>query len=385
MKVTRITIDMDSPLIVFWILILVPISVLSGVALYFGFLPSYSIAMILVSSIVSLIATSLVWSRLEEMRSDSMEIRYHVNAVADKQHVELDTRIIGEIAKIRDSIESLRSFQNDLTERQAVSNQEIAFLVQRLEKTFRTLEHSSTLASKKGEAEDARFSTEKMLSIYKEVSSEFAHSIRTPLASIDTAITNVSQRLPSILGKDDAEETDKSLIGLLENASISLNDIRDILRHGAGFIPEKPETIDFPTLLRKVERICREATGSKTEITSTIDLPPFDYYWLNLFIPLVEVLENAMEAVDNEGKIEVTCTQDRSNNIRVDVSNTGKTIPREAREEIFEGFSTKGEGHGIGLRMAKRVLESVDGNIDLVSKPGSRITTFRITIKPLKK
>jgi signal transduction histidine kinase len=340
--------------------------------------------LILVSSIILLIVTSFIWSRFEDVEDkNAMRMMELETRIRDEKSTAIDSEIMAEIVRLRDSIASLSSFQRELSDKQEMSSRETAFVLEQLQKSFSMFEQEGALTGKDG-AELSRLDAEKILSIYKEVSSEFAHSMRSHLASVGTAIENLLNTLPSILKGASANETNKELFDYLENASISLDIMRSILRQGAGFVPLGPEDIDFSVLLRKAERICRETTGSKAEIVPTIKLPSFRSYWLNLHIALVQVLENAMEASPDTGKIEVSCRRAKSGDIWIDVSNRGEPLSAEVQKKIFKGFSTKGEGHGIGLCMAKRVLEVIDGSIALISKPDSQVITFRIALKPLK-
>jgi NtrC-family two-component system sensor histidine kinase KinB len=94
------------------------------------------------------------------------------------------------------------------------------------------------------------------------------------------------------------------------------------------------------------------------------------------------LLKNALDAMESErGRIDVLASkvEDR---IRIDVRDTGKGIDRRNWKNIFRpGFSTKKRGWGLGLSLAKRIVEDYHGGtLNLVqSKPGQG-STFRIEI-----
>ena len=88
---------------------------------------------------------------------------------------------------------------------------------------------------------------------------------------------------------------------------------------------------------------------------------------------------NAKQAIDGEGKIALRCGSDRRH-VWVEVSDTGPGIPAEVQERIFDPyFTTKpiGQGTGLGLTAVARYVRGSNGAIEVESAPG-RGTTFRM-------
>lgn len=110
---------------------------------------------------------------------------------------------------------------------------------------------------------------------------------------------------------------------------------------------------------------------------------------VNMSEPLIQwvmenLIKNAVDAMEGVGSITIT-TGSESNMASIDVSDTGKGMSRKRRKEIFRpGFTTKKRGWGLGLTLAKRIIEQYHGGRIFVSasEPGVG-TTFRILI-PLK-
>ncbi|MDJ0632784.1 MAG: ATP-binding protein [Xenococcaceae cyanobacterium MO_188.B29] len=94
--------------------------------------------------------------------------------------------------------------------------------------------------------------------------------------------------------------------------------------------------------------------------------------WTNL-------IDNAIDAMDGEGKIEIT-TSSCKDRVIVTMSDSGSGIPDDVRSRIFEPFFTTkavGKGSGLGLDIVRRVVENRHrGTISCDSKPGQ--TTFTI-------
>ena len=88
---------------------------------------------------------------------------------------------------------------------------------------------------------------------------------------------------------------------------------------------------------------------------------------------------NAMQAVEEDGKIEIVCCRD-GENASISVSDNGPGIKIEPKEKIFEPFlTTKMNGNGIGLWITKRLIDSLGGKIRLCENSKGE-TTFILLI-----
>ena len=100
--------------------------------------------------------------------------------------------------------------------------------------------------------------------------------------------------------------------------------------------------------------------------------------WTNL-------LDNAIDAVNGEGRVGVRATRE-GNQVLVEISDDGPGIPEEIRERIFEPFFTTkevGKGTGIGLDISHRVVvEKLGGDIRVSSEPGDTRFEVRLPVSP---
>ncbi len=95
--------------------------------------------------------------------------------------------------------------------------------------------------------------------------------------------------------------------------------------------------------------------------------------WTNL-------IHNAIQAMNNQGKLEITVAQ-KNNQVLVQFTDSGCGIPPEIKHRIFEPFFTTklpGEGSGLGLDIVCKIVEKHQGKIEVDSVPGK--TTFTIFI-----
>ncbi len=97
---------------------------------------------------------------------------------------------------------------------------------------------------------------------------------------------------------------------------------------------------------------------------------------------LVNILKNAIEAIDSKGTISIK-TLSENNTIKLLISNNGKPIPQKLQKEIFkDGITTKAEGSGIGLYLSRNNLIAQNADLKLVQS-NSKKTTFEITLPTL--
>ncbi len=95
--------------------------------------------------------------------------------------------------------------------------------------------------------------------------------------------------------------------------------------------------------------------------------------WANL-------IDNALDAVRDGGRVEVKATRERDS-VVVRVIDNGSGVPAEIRDRIFDPFFTTkpiGEGTGLGLDIVRRLVQRHNGQIELDSRPG--FTEFRVTL-----
>jgi signal transduction histidine kinase len=94
--------------------------------------------------------------------------------------------------------------------------------------------------------------------------------------------------------------------------------------------------------------------------------------------------KNAVDAMEGKGEINVTLTSDNKH-IYIDVSDTGKGIARKEFDTIFKpGYTTKKRGWGLGLTLAKRIVEEYhNGRIYVKESEIGQGTTFRIELNKI--
>ena len=96
----------------------------------------------------------------------------------------------------------------------------------------------------------------------------------------------------------------------------------------------------------------------------------------------MNLLVNAGHAIQGRGEITITTESLGAEAVRISISDTGTGMSEETRAHIFEAFFTTkpvGQGTGLGLSVAKGIIERHHGTIEVASRPG-RGTTFTLTL-----
>ncbi len=214
-------------------------------------------------------------------------------------------------------------------------------------------------------------------SLWVGMAKEAAHQLGTPISSL-------MGWLEMLRMQDDASGSLRQIsseieadIERLERVTNRFSDI--------GSLPKLDVQPLRPILEETVEYMRRRLPSRGTLVRMTVSAAPELKAPLNaeLFEWVIEnLLKNAIDAMDTDrGRIDVVATR-RGDQIQIDVSDTGRGIDRRQHKNIFRpGYSTKKRGWGLGLSLAKRIVEDYHGGqlALLYSRPGEG-TAFRIRI-----
>jgi signal transduction histidine kinase len=110
------------------------------------------------------------------------------------------------------------------------------------------------------------------------------------------------------------------------------------------------------------------------------DLPRISAYGSELNQVWTALIENALDALGNDGNLRITCRLE-AEMLLVEIWDTGPGIPPELQDRIFEPFFTTkppGQGLGLGLDNAMRIVRKHRGHLSVKSEPGS--TCFRVRL-----
>lgn len=127
---------------------------------------------------------------------------------------------------------------------------------------------------------------------------------------------------------------------------------------------------------RVSKRVVFDIVGDEDEtVKAYINKPLFGWVFENL-------LKNAVDAMEGAGTITVNISHEIQN-VYIDLTDTGKGIPAHSQKVVFEpGYTTKKRGWGLGLSLAKRIIENYHSGKIFVKRSEVGVgTTFRIVLK----
>lgn len=210
-----------------------------------------------------------------------------------------------------------------------------------------------------------------------EMAAVVAHEVKNPLAGIRGALQVIGGRMPET-------SRDRVILGDVVERLDSLNDIvHDLLVFAR---PREPKLAPVPLvdLLEGTAALLKkDPAHAAAHVEITGDRPVIQADAEQLQIVLLNLLLNAAQATDADGRVRVTVTT-HDGICRIAVADNGPGIAPEVRERVFEPFfTTKHRGTGLGLPTAKRVVERHQGDITIDCPPGGgTIVTVILPVDP---
>ena len=202
------------------------------------------------------------------------------------------------------------------------------------------------------------------------LSKETAHQLGTPISSLMAWVELLKENYP---GDELIPEMDKDVKRL------------ELVAERFSKIGSLPELVDgsLNEVLKRVTDYMDRRTSKKVDISFNL---PVDEVIVKMNKALIEwvvenLCKNAVDAMEGDGKIELLLFEEEDRAI-VEVKDNGKGIKKKDQKNVFTpGFTTKKRGWGLGLSLAKRIVEEYHKGKTFVkySEPGVG-TTFRIEL-----
>ena len=203
------------------------------------------------------------------------------------------------------------------------------------------------------------------------MSKETAHQLGTPISSLMAWVELLKM-----------QNIDSKLIEKFEKDTQRLQKITERFSK-IGSVPELIPT-DVAEMIRSTVEYLKTRSSGKVKFILDYDQQLKYEVPLNasLFSWVIENLcKNAIDAMNNNGTIQVSIAE-KGEQIFIEVSDTGKGISKAYFKTVFQpGFTTKKRGWGLGLSLAKRIVENYHkGKIFLKQSEINKGTTFRIIL-----
>lgn len=200
------------------------------------------------------------------------------------------------------------------------------------------------------------------LSALGHLSATLAHEIKNPLASIKGAAEILAEEVNEGHPK-------REFVGIMRTEISRLNhSVEKVLTHCRSQITETQDR--YKSLENVIVKVCQVADQGIQEksIALIVDQDPhtgrFPVAESAMTQVLMNILLNAVDAVEEKGQIRIGCTEDKARGICIEISDNGPGISPDIAEEVFHPFVTfKEGGTGLGLSISKRIVERLGGTI----------------------
>lgn len=210
--------------------------------------------------------------------------------------------------------------------------------------------------------------------VWAGLAKETAHQLGTPLSSL-MAWLEIMKSDDDLKDKEVIQELEKDVdkLELITSRFSSIGSVPILTDQNVSKLIR--DTLSY--LEKRVSRKINIVFNCKDDLlTAEINKPLFDWVIENL-------CKNAIDAMSGEGKLTIMLKEGKYGDALIDISDTGKGMASSKLKEVFRpGFTTKKRGWGLGLTLAKRIIEHYhNGKIFVKESVVDKGTTFRIILK----
>ncbi|MDI1324152.1 MAG: ATP-binding protein [Algoriphagus sp.] len=210
--------------------------------------------------------------------------------------------------------------------------------------------------------------------VWAGLTKETAHQLGTPIASLMAWIDYLRNSPVWDENKEIIQEMDKDVVKLrMVTERFSSIGSKPVIK------PENlyeviEETINYlrPRISTKVDL---SINADSKDLEAMMNKPLFEWVIEN-------ICKNAVDAMKGKGTIIINVLQDSDKYVLVDITDTGKGMDKKMFKRVFNpGFTTRQRGWGLGLTLAKRIVEGYHGGkIFVKNSEVGKGTTFRIAL-----
>jgi signal transduction histidine kinase len=324
----------------------------------------------------------------------------------------LGEQIIGRVFSFQDITRhtqaeaALRESRDQLEERVRVRTADLYAANERL---VQEKELQADLIKKLGEAQNQVLQSERMASI-GQLAAGVAHEINNPVGFVNSNIGSLRTYVLGMLNlltayeQTEAElsETTRQRIGLIKSEidmSFLREDILTLLSESEGGLQRVTRIVRDLKSFSHVDKSELQCANIEEGIESTLrvvwnelkykanvvkefgNIPSIYCFPFQLNQVIMNLLVNAGQALEDRGTITIRTGHDAAE-VWIEITDTGKGIPKENLSRIFEPFFTTkpvGHGTGLGLSLSFGIVKKHGGSIEVTSEIGLG-TTFKVTL-----
>jgi len=211
-----------------------------------------------------------------------------------------------------------------------------------------------------------------------------AHEIRNPLSSLDIHVQLLEEDLGNLAPQLRDQMT--SRLEIIQGELHRLDSIVAQFLRLAGPSALDLESVELKSVIGHVFNLLQpeaRVRGIELVVPDCKEFPPFLADPVRLTQAILNLVINAMQAVDKHGKIEIVVTR-IERDISIEVRDSGPGIPDNELGSIFDPYyTTKNEGHGLGLWIVQQIVVAHRGTLRAANRfSGGATLTITIPFKP---
>ncbi|MCI4624849.1 MAG: ATP-binding protein [Candidatus Magnetoovum sp. WYHC-5] len=217
-----------------------------------------------------------------------------------------------------------------------------------------------------------------------------AHEINNPLSIIKSGIGFIRKKLDVLDGESKYDDIVESFDKKIASIDRSINRIEKIIRSMMDFARldvENSTTVNIGDFINNVINILAMQHSKNIEfITELHETPSILISTSDLTLCLTHVIKNAIDAIENNGRIKITAAYDNNDKeIVLKIIDNGYGMSKDTIDKAFNHFFTTkrvGKEIGMGLPVTESILKGLGGDINIESKEGEgTIVTLVIPVK----
>ena len=215
------------------------------------------------------------------------------------------------------------------------------------------------------------------MAAWREVARRIAHEVKNPLTPIQLSAQRLKKRYRGVLDRENGRIFDECTTMIIRQVE-ELKRLVDEFSNFARMPAANPVPSDIKEIINETVLLYREAHKDiNISFSHDQDVPIFNLDREQMKRVMINLLDNAVAAVDGAGEIQIQLSYNQTlQMVRIEVIDNGKGIPAEHRDRLFEPyFSTKKHGTGLGLAIVNTIVTDHNGFIRIFdNKPkGTRV------------
>ena len=220
---------------------------------------------------------------------------------------------------------------------------------------------------------------EEKLEALEQMMEEVAHEIRNPLTSIGGFARRVYDRLPH------GDPNKKYMEMIINDVARLENMMKELLELETAAISYREHTNINDVIMEALKSFEQDLEDrgieTKTELGDNLPLISIDQEQMKM--ALANLIQNSIEAMQDKLKMLKITSHISDGRMEIQVSDTGKGIPKDKIKNIFDPFFTsKTRGPGVGLTLTLKIIQEHRGTVSVESEPGKgTIFTIRLPLK----